>query len=95
MVDSVHILRMVALYFKYKALLAKVFTELGPGFQQRPGGYTRILKLGPRPSDATEMVILELVDRPEEQDEKKKKTKVARAEKKAAKKTAEKSEADE
>ena len=94
-VDSVHNRRMVARDIKDKAVLAKVFTELGPRFQQRPGGYTRILKLGPRPSDATEMVILELVDRPEEQDEKKKKTKVARAEKKAAKKTAEKSEADE
>lgn len=39
----------------------KAFKELGPRYLERKGGYTRIIKLGPRLSDATEMVILELV----------------------------------
>ena len=39
----------------------KLFEEIAPRYSQRPGGYTRIVKLGPRRSDATEMVFLELV----------------------------------
>ncbi len=39
----------------------KLFEEIAPRYAERPGGYTRILKLGPRRSDATEMVLLELV----------------------------------
>ena len=39
----------------------RLFTEIAPAFGDRPGGYTRILKLGPRRSDSTEMVLLELV----------------------------------
>ena len=39
----------------------KLFEEIAPRYAERPGGYTRILKLGPRRSDATEMVFLELV----------------------------------
>ena len=39
----------------------KLFEEIAPRYSERPGGYTRIIKLGPRRSDSTEMVFLELV----------------------------------
>ena len=44
-----------------KFAVHKLFEEVAPRYADRPGGYTRILKLGPRRSDATEMVLLELV----------------------------------
>jgi large subunit ribosomal protein L17 len=44
-----------------KFVVYKLFEEVAPRYADRPGGYTRILKLGPRRSDATEMVLLELV----------------------------------
>ena len=44
-----------------KFVVYKLFEEIAPRYAERPGGYTRILKLGPRQSDATEMVFLELI----------------------------------
>ncbi|MCX6386691.1 MAG: 50S ribosomal protein L17 [Solirubrobacterales bacterium] len=44
-----------------KFIVYKLFEEVAPRYTERPGGYTRILKLGPRRSDSTEMVYLELV----------------------------------
>ncbi len=44
-----------------KFLVHKLFEEVAPRYADRPGGYTRIIKLGPRRSDSTEMVFLELV----------------------------------
>lgn len=63
--DSVHNRRLAGRLIDDQAVLAKLFTELGPRYKTRPGGYTRILKLGPRPGDAAEVVILELVERTE------------------------------
>ena len=53
-----------------KAAVGKLFTELGPRYQDRPGGYLRILKCGHRAGDAAPMAFVELVDRvlPEEDD---------------------------
>ncbi|MBA3370989.1 MAG: 50S ribosomal protein L17 [Thermoleophilaceae bacterium] len=44
-----------------KFVVYKLFEEIAARYTERPGGYTRILKLGPRPSDATEMALIELV----------------------------------
>jgi large subunit ribosomal protein L17 len=44
-----------------KFIVHKLFEEVAPRYDERPGGYTRIVKLGPRRSDSTEMVFLELV----------------------------------
>jgi large subunit ribosomal protein L17 len=44
-----------------KFTVHKLFEEVAPRYDERPGGYTRIIKLGPRRSDSTEMVYLELV----------------------------------
>lgn len=67
--DSVHSRRIIARRLHDPAVLAKLFDVLGPRFQSRPGGYTRVLKLGPRYGDASEMVILELLDRPVDTEE--------------------------
>lgn len=60
--DSVHNRRMIARDINDKEIVAKLFTEIGPRFKSRPGGYTRILKLGHRKGDAAEMVLMELVE---------------------------------
>lgn len=67
--DSVHNRRIIGKDIRDKAALAKLFSDLGPRFKTRPGGYTRMLKLGPRPSDSAEMVILEFVERSTEDEQ--------------------------
>ena len=47
-----------------KAIVGKLFSEIGPRYAERPGGYTRIMKCGSRPGDSAPMAYIELVDRP-------------------------------
>ncbi|MDR2185267.1 MAG: 50S ribosomal protein L17 [Treponema sp.] len=61
-VDSVHNRRIVSSRLFDEGVAAKLFTNIAVRMKERPGGYTRILKLGKRAGDAAEIVILELVD---------------------------------
>ena len=79
-VDSVHNRRIVARDINDKAVLTKLFTEVGPRFSDRPGGYTRTLKLGQRRGDAADVVVLELVERSSDDEKKPRKAKRAAAE---------------
>ena len=60
--EKVHAQRMVASRLGDNSLNKRLFEEIAPRFANRPGGYTRVLKLGPRPGDSAEMVLLELVE---------------------------------
>jgi large subunit ribosomal protein L17 len=61
---GVHARRIVASRLNNdRELVGKLFDTIAPRYKERPGGYTRILKLGPRKGDAAEMVLLEFVDR--------------------------------
>ena len=56
--------RLAARTIHNKSLLSKVFGDLKDRYAERPGGYTRIIRLGYRPGDSAEVALLELVDRP-------------------------------
>src|SRR4030065_101656 len=58
----VHARRLAAARLGNNKIVSKLFDEIAPRFEDRPGGYTRIYKLGPRQGDAAEMVLLELVE---------------------------------
>jgi large subunit ribosomal protein L17 len=76
--------RRQALRFIYKRdVVKKLFDEIGPRFSERPGGYTRIVKIGSRAGDGAEMAILELIGT--EYKKKEKKKSVAQKAKEAAK----------
>ncbi len=62
--DSVANRRLAFSRMRDKAAVGKLFSEIGPRYQERPGGYTRILKCGFRAGDAAPMAYVELVDRP-------------------------------
>ncbi len=62
--DSVARRRLAFARLRDRAVVTKLFNELGPRYQSRPGGYLRILKCGFRPGDNAPMAYVELVDRP-------------------------------
>ena len=64
--DSVAKRRLAFSRLRDKAVVGKLFSELGPRYKSRPGGYVRILKCGFRPGDKAPMAYVELVDRPED-----------------------------
>ena len=80
-VDTVHNRRIVSSRLFDEGIVAKLFSDIAMRMKERPGGYTRIIKLGERYGDASEIVILELVDY---------KLKTDEASEKKAKKTAKK-----
>jgi large subunit ribosomal protein L17 len=86
-VDNVHNRRIVSARLFDEGIVAKLFNDIALRMKERPGGYTRIIKLGERPGDAAEVVILELVDYKLNTDKEsdKKAKKEAKKEKKAAK----------
>ena len=59
---KVHARRMVASRLGDNEVIKRLFDEIAPRFASRPGGYTRMMRLGPRQGDAAEMVLLELVE---------------------------------
>jgi large subunit ribosomal protein L17 len=64
--DSVANRRLAFDRVRDKATVGKLFTELGPRYVERPGGYVRIIKCGLRTGDKAPMAYVELIDRPEE-----------------------------
>lgn len=62
--DSVANRRLAFARLRDKSTVGKLFTELGPRYKERPGGYTRIMKCGFRTGDVAPMAYVELVDRP-------------------------------
>jgi large subunit ribosomal protein L17 len=66
--DSVAKRRLAFSRLRDREIVTKLFNELGPRYETRPGGYLRILKCGFRPGDNAPMAIVELVDRPTDED---------------------------
>jgi large subunit ribosomal protein L17 len=59
---DLHARRQALAELRSQEIVHKLFSDVGPRMADRPGGYSRIIKIGHRPGDATEMVYLELVD---------------------------------
>lgn len=67
--DTLHARRLVNRWIPKRGLVKKVFEEIAPRFSSRPGGYLRIVRLGPRQGDGAEMAILEFVDQADVEEE--------------------------
>jgi large subunit ribosomal protein L17 len=59
---DIHARRQAMAFLRSQEVVHKLFAEVAPRFRERPGGYSRIVRIGPRPGDSAEMAYLELVD---------------------------------
>jgi large subunit ribosomal protein L17 len=84
-IDSIGSRRLAYSRLRDEAVVTKLFDDLGPRFKARAGGYTRILKMEPRPGDNADMALMQLVDSAVVATEKKEDTKAAKAPKKSKK----------
>jgi len=85
-VDSIGLRRLAHSRLRDDAVVEKLFADLGPRFKARAGGYTRILKMEPRPGDNADMALMQLVDSAPVATEKKEDKKAAKAPKAESKK---------
>jgi len=86
-VDSIAMRRLAYARLRDENVVEKLFADLGPRFKARAGGYTRILKMEPRPGDSADMPLMQLVDSAPVATEKKEDKKAAKAPKAEPKKT--------
>ena len=84
--NTLHTRRQALAFVTKESIVRKLFDTLGPRFSERPGGYSRIVKTGPRAGDGAEMAVLELIGNEFKQKEKKKKDIKEKAKAAAAKK---------
>ena len=84
--DTLHSRRQALRFVYKKDVVKKLFEDIAPRFTERPGGYTRIVKIGPRDGDGAEMAVLEMIDKEFKKKDKKKTLKEKAKEQQAAKK---------
>jgi large subunit ribosomal protein L17 len=86
-VDTIGLRRLAHSRLRDDAVVVKLFEDLGPRFKARAGGYTRILKMEPRPGDSADMALMQLTESAVVATEKKEDKKAAKASKAEPKKT--------